>query len=141
MGTSVAQDALALAQLAELSARLQSQTETVERLVAGITNHVLYAGTILIPAEGYFLLNFGATIGAVELWNPTANLATIVSGMPTDRVATNGPGVHRVNAGTFRSVNVGARFVTVYGTAGDLYGVHAWTTGTPAGATHGGRAS
>lgn len=140
MSSNVAQDTLALAQLAELSARLQSQTETVERLVVGITNHVLFAGTIQVPTEGYWLLNYGATIGSVELWNPTANLATIVVGMPTDRVATVGPGVHRVPPGTFRSVNIGSRFATVYGTAADLLGVHAWTTGTPAGQSHGGRA-
>jgi hypothetical protein len=39
-----------------------------------------------------------------------------------------GVGVSRIGAGLFRTVPINARYLTVYGTAGDTVGIVAYTT-------------
>jgi hypothetical protein len=126
------QDSLALAQLAELSQRIMSLTETTERLASGITNHVLFAGTVTIEASGWFGFTWQATCGAIEVTNPGSNIVKVVSTMPGNDTF-QGPGVHYVQPGTFRILNIGSRYLTLYGTAADLIGVQAFTTGGIAG--------
>ena len=132
MSHDVAQDALALAQLAEVSHRLMSLTETTERLAVGITNHVLFAGTIMIETQGWYGFAWNATCGAVEITNKGANIVKVVASMPGND-SYQGAGVHYVQPGTFRILNIGARYLTLYGTASDLVGVQAFTVGGIAG--------
>jgi hypothetical protein len=128
----VAQDTLALAQLAELSHRLLSLTETTERLAVGITNHVLFAGTVQIDANGWYGFAWQATCGAIEVTNPGSNIVKVVSSAPGNDTY-QGAGVHFVQPGTFRILNIGSRVLTVYGTINDFVGVQAFTTGGVAG--------
>lgn len=132
MSKDVAQDALALAQLAELSHRLLSLTETTERLAVGITNHVLFAGTVQITADGWYGFAWNATCGAIEITNPGENIVKVVSSGPGNDTY-QGAGVHFVQPGTFRVLNIGSRVLTVYGTEDDFVGVQAFTTGGVAG--------
>jgi hypothetical protein len=132
MSHDVVHDSLALAQLAELSHRLLSLTETTERLASGITNHVLYAGTIRITADGWASFSWQATCGAVEVTNPGANVVKVVASGPGND-SNEGTGTHFVRPGTFRILNINARTFTIYGTVNDLVGVQAFTTGGVAG--------
>lgn len=133
MSRDVVQDHLALAQLAELSARLLSTTEALERLATGIRNHVLFAGTVTIGADGWFGLSFGVPCGAVEVTNTSAANTCKVVGDPPGNEPIQGPGVHYVPPKIFRVVNVDSPTITIYGTAGDRVGVQAFTTGGFAG--------
>lgn len=132
MSKDVAQDTLALAQLAELSHRLLSLTETTERLAVGITNHVLFAGSITIDSNGWYSFAWNATCGSVEVTNPGANQVKVVSSGPGNE-SYQGAGVHFVKPATFRILNIGSRVLTIYGTANDVIGVQAFTTGGVAG--------
>lgn len=127
-----AQESLALAQLAELSHRLISLTETTERLASGVTNHVLFAGTITIGTDGWYPFGWDATCGSVEITNPGENTVKVSSTSPGNE-GVQGPGMHYVQPGTFRILNIGSRMLTIYGTAGDLVGVQAFTIGGFAG--------
>lgn len=130
MSNDVAQDHLALAQLAELSARLVSHTETVERLVNGIRNHVLFAGTVTIGADGWYHFGWGAMCGSVEITNvSTTNTLVVAASWPSGVAPDNGPGVHKVPPKIWRLVNIDSPTVTIYGTAGDEVGVQAFTVG------------
>jgi hypothetical protein len=134
-----AEDSLVLAQLAELTQRLTSQTETTERLANGIINHVLFAGTVTLPAAdptgvSYVPFQYGATCGSVEITNSGTNLVTVLASVHSGVVPTTGTGVHQVKPGRWRVLNIGSRFFTVYGTAGDVVGVQAFTVGGQFGA-------
>lgn len=135
MGHSDAEDAYARAQLAELSHRLLSMTETVERLVSGITNHVLFAGTVFLdkPAAdasgGYFTFQFGAPCGSVEIHNTSESDVIVVEPGPANVRPIQGPGVHYIEPGTWRSVNLDQRVFTIWGATNQRVGVQALTVG------------
>lgn len=133
MSRDLAQDTLALAQLAELSHRLLSHTETVERLAAGIVNHTLFAGTVTLndapDGTGFWTFEFRATCGSIEVWNTSASDDLIVAPGAAGIQPIQGPGVHYIEPGIWRNVNVDSRVVTVWGTAGQLVGVQAFTVG------------
>lgn len=126
-------DALTLGELGELQARILSQTESIERLANGIVNHVLFAGTIQLPPAvngvSSWSFQFGSTCGSVEISVPGTNVVTVAASTPSGDVPTVGTGIHKVQDGTWRLLNIGQRFFTVYGTAADFVGVQAFTTG------------
>lgn len=138
MSRDLAQDTLALAQLAELSHRLISLTETTERLANGITNHVLFAGTVTLQTsaegDGFWTFQFGATCGSVEVHNvDDADQLVVAPGAANSR-PIHGPGVHYIAPGTWRVVNVDQRVFTVWGPPALLVGVQALTVGGLTGA-------
>jgi hypothetical protein len=129
MTRDLAQDTLAVAQLAQLSHDLQSLTQTTERLAVGITNHVLFAGTVELGTGGFWTFSWGATCGSIEVHNVAETDPIIVSPGAANVQPRLGPGVHYIPAGIWRSVNVDSRMVTLWGTAGQLVGVQALTVG------------
>ena len=133
MSNDVASDHLALAQLAELSARLLSATETVERLANGIRNHVLFAGTVTLNSDGLWTFGWGAMCGSAEITNVSASTTLTVAPGISSVAPLQGPGVHKIQPQTFRIVNIDSSTMTIYGTAGDTVGVQAFTTGGLAG--------
>lgn len=138
MSRDLAQDTLALAELAELSHRLTSLTETVERLAVGITNHVLFAGTVTLntfpDGEGFWTFQFAATCGSVEVHNTGVTEQLVVAPGSANARPVHGPGVHYIEPGTWRVVNIDQRVFTVWGPAAQLVGVQALTVGGLTGA-------
>ncbi len=133
---SSVQDNLALAELAELSHDLRSLTTTVERLATGITNHVLFAGTVRLDQPdglgaggGFYTFTFSATCGSLEVHNTTESGTLVVTPGAANVQPIAGPGCHYVQAGTWRTVNVDRRTVTIWGPVNTLVGVQALTVG------------
>ena len=129
MSKDVAQDALALAQLAELSHRLLSATETMERLTVGITNHVLFAGSVTLDSTGQYTFQWQARCGAIEITNPDATQTLKVVPTAGGNDTYQGPGVHYVQPATYRVLNMDSQIVTITGTANKVIGVQAFTIG------------
>lgn len=108
---------------------LMHSTETTERLTNGIVNSVLEVATRTIPSDGYITGNYGATIGAVEIFNHGANDLTVASGAG-GTPPQGGTGVSIVPPGVSRTIHVNSRAFTVYGTVGDRVGYQAFTKGS-----------
>ena len=128
----------ALAELAELSHRLLTTTETVERLASGITNHVLFAGTVTLltgpESTFYWTFQFGAPCGVAEVHNWSSTDDLVVEPGPANVRPVQGPGVHYIKPGTFRMCNLDQRVFTIWGSSAQLVGVQALTIGGIVGA-------
>ncbi len=107
---------------------LEHRSETAERLATGVTNSVLEVSTVTMPTEGYIQRAYQTTCGAIEIHNSGANRVTVVNSTAGTR-PTQGIGVSHVEPGTGRTVNVNSRVVTIWGTAGDLVGIQAFSVG------------
>lgn len=100
-----------------------------ERLASGVVNNVLQVGTFTLDTTGQFNLSWQTTCGCVEIFNHSAaNLMTVVAGA-SGIAPVGGAGVSRIPFGIRRVVNINAHGITVFGTAGDVFGLQAWTTG------------
>jgi hypothetical protein len=124
---NAAEESLVLAQLAEHTANLLTLTQTVERLTTGIVNHTLFAGTVELDANGQYPFIWGATCGSVDIWNASETNSIVVTSSVLGSSGRVGPGVHYVPPGSWRNLAIGTRFLSLYGVAGDLVGVQAWT--------------
>lgn len=111
---------------------LTHSTQTTERLTNGIVNSVLEVATKAIPAapNNFVTLDYGATIGAVEVFNHGTNVMTVASGGGSGVQPLGGTGVSRIEPGTGRVINVNSRSAVIYGTAGDYVGYQAFTRGS-----------
>jgi hypothetical protein len=110
---------------------LLHSTETAERLTNGIMNHVLEVATRAFPAApgNYIVLDYGATIGAIEIYNHGATYITVASGGGSGILPQGGTGVSRIDPGKSRTINVNSRSAVIYGAAGEFVGYQAFTKG------------
>jgi hypothetical protein len=107
----------------------QHVSEISERLASGVVNHVLQAGTWQLDTTGQYSVSWGATCGCVDIYNFSADTTMVIVPNQSGIVPTAGVGVHRIPFGVRRTVNINARSITVFGKAGDLAGIQAFTTG------------
>ena len=115
--------------LQQMSYSNQHMSVIAERLSSGVANNVLQAGTFIIDTTGQYSVSWGTTCGCVDLYNFSADTAMVLVPNQSGLVPTAGVGVHRFPFGVRRTVNVFARSITVFGKAGDLFGLQAFTTG------------
>lgn len=110
---------------------LTHSTQTAERLTNGIINSVLEVATRTIPAapNNFVTLDYGSTIGAVEIFNHGTYVMTVAAG-GTGVQPQGGTGVSRIEPGTGRTININSRTAVIYGTPGDVVGYQAFTRGT-----------
>lgn len=106
-------------------------TEAAERTGTGVVNHVLQVGTGIFDADGRVTLDFGVPIGSIEV-NAIDGDVTVAAGGPISGTTApaSGTGVYIVEENTMRRVNIGARQVTLYGTATERVSYQAFTTGS-----------
>ena len=113
----------------QLSYANQHTSVIAERLSTGVINNVLQVGTYTLDTSGQFNISWQTTCGCVEIYNHSAaNLMTIVAGA-SGIASIGGAGTSRIPFGVRRVVNINAHGITVFGTAGDVFGLQAWTTG------------
>jgi hypothetical protein len=116
--------------LQELVRIRQTMTEYAGRLGGQIVNNVLETATLAIGADGFVTREYGVAAGAVQVFNLSgANDMTVVAGGPAGYIPPTGTGVSVVPAGKDRVINVAARQITIYGTAGDRVSFQVWTVG------------
>lgn len=122
---------LAAELLSSLRAMQATMTEFVERLGGRIINHVLEIRTRAFDTNATPIqLSYGTVIGALMVRAP-AHAVTIATGPAAAGSAapTAGLGVWTVPANTVETVPIGAREVTLYGTANDVVQYVALTSG------------
>src|SRR5688572_5015063 len=109
-------------QVARMSHALQTLSETSERLATGVKDHVLFAGSVKLLDVGNgtvfaWQFQFNATCGSAEIFNPGDNDVVVQTSTQGGNIPQFGQGTYRVPATTFRLVNIGQRYFTVYSTA------------------------
>jgi hypothetical protein len=127
-----AQRLLAAESVELLRALAQRMTEFTALLQGQVINNVLEVATVVVPATGDALVQkqYQAAVGSVEVNNTSTHTVTVVSGSNSGATPpTSGTGVYQVAAGATRLVNIGAREFTLYGTAGDTFGIQVFTRG------------
>lgn len=129
MGQDKEFSALVAGLMQQMDYNNQHLSEISEKLSSGVVNHVLLAGTFILDSAGQFSTSWGATCGCVDLFNFSTDTTMVLVPNSSGLVPTSGPGVHRFPFGTRRPVNINARSITVFGKAGDLFGIQAFTTG------------
>lgn len=122
------------AMLQELSHQTKSLSVVSERLSNGVKDHVLYAGSVTLADNGTGTVGvrafqWEATCGSIEVHNTTTHNVVVTSSTVQANPPTFGQGVHHVKANVWRLCNIGSRFLTIYGTIGDVIEVQALTTG------------
>lgn len=134
---SAAGERLAREILDELRYIRQHSSVTAERLGMYVVNNVLEVSTRIFDSDGRVVLEWQTTCGAIEVGNLTDDDVTVANGT-TAVEPLQGVGMFVVPAGARQPVNVNARAVTLFGTAGGTVTIQAWTTGyKPAGAAVG----
>lgn len=125
---SKAEQQLAEETLAILRHQAQATTELMARLGGQIINNVLEVFSGTFPAAGYFARGYGVAIGAVTVDNlaAAATLVTVSSAGPSDS-APSGVGTYVIDGGQCRTVPIGGRQVTIYGTEGQRFCFIAYT--------------
>jgi len=127
VGTDNPRDILFQGLLEQFSHNLASFTETAERLATGVVNNVLEVRTVTLDANGTASFSWGSTCGAIEVCNHTSAEPVYVSASTNSGSPT--PSMPRVDPGTWRYINVASRNVTIYGEAGAIVGIQAFTRG------------
>lgn len=116
--------------LSELRTIAQTFTSFAARLQGRLVNDVLEVRTVAIPTAGYVALDYHAAAGAITVSNPGANTVTVVAAGPSpDGVApATGTGIYKVpgSAAAARTVPVGSRQITIYGTTADVVSFVVW---------------
>lgn len=130
-----AQRVLAAELLDEFRAYAQTHTDFMARLAGGIVNDVLGVETVTFDAAGVIARQWKVAAGSVEVCNLSSDPVTVVAGGPGPGAPNVGVGVSVVPAGAIRIVNLGARQMTIYGTAGDQVSYQAVTRGGLLGTT------
>ena len=123
------QRTLAAQQLQELRTLAETTTELAARFQGQAVNNVLEIGTVILPPAGQNGHSWQAAAGSIEVDNQGTHPMTVVAASPAATAPTSGTGMYPVPANSRRVINVASREVTVYGTAGDVYGYQAFTAG------------
>jgi hypothetical protein len=126
MGTNNPTDIVMQAILEQLTYINTHSSRTAEMLSTGVVNNVLEARSYIIDATGAIALSWGTTCGAIEVTNH-GETAVYVGAGPNSGAST--PSMHQVDPGSFRTLNVASRNVTIYGAEGVKVGVQAFTRG------------
>lgn len=120
---------LAAELLQELRAIRAHMTDTNERRVGGVVNHVLEVRTATFPTSGYLTYSWSVPAGCIEVNNMGTGTVTVESGGPSSYVPAAGQGVYPVPAGTIQPVSLASQRVTLWGTSGETVAFHAFTIG------------
>jgi hypothetical protein len=125
------QDALLAEMLAEVRAERSNSTETFAQLRSSITNDVLDSGAYVLDGNGLVTQAYQTPYGSLFLANLGAGDMTVTSAPPATGAPTRGRGVHIVPAHSAALLNLAGTAWTIYGTAGDLADVQAFTRPWP----------
>jgi hypothetical protein len=112
----------------------QSFTEFAARLQGRLVNDVLQVETVIIDANATPVTRqWRAAAGSVEVNNLSTHPITVSAGGASAVAPAQGVSVYIVPAASTRTVNLAARQVTFYGTAGDSFSYQAFTAGAAPG--------
>lgn len=116
-----AQRVLTAELLAALRHQAQASTEFMERLGGQIVNNILEQWSGTFDATGIITRDYGVAAGTVTVNNLGAagHIITVSSSGQGGSAAPSGTGTGLVDGGTERTVPLGSRTMTLYGTNGD----------------------
>lgn len=108
-------------------------TELNELTRGNLLNHVLYAGTRVLPAGGVDHVDFKVPMASVAVGAVAcAGKVTAVAGPPAGSAPAGGVGVLPVRPGWWVGAPMTGPSVTLYGAAGDVVWLGAWARPQPA---------
>jgi hypothetical protein len=113
--------------LQEIRALREMSTHLMARHTGGIVNGVLAVETFLIPVQGATSRSYGTPIGSVVVFNPGGRQLTVHNAALQSSPPTVGTGVTLVPPGASVAVPVASPVFTVYGGAGDVVSIQAFT--------------
>jgi len=119
---------LAAELLGELRYVRAHTSRTAELLATGVKNNVLEVATATFNTDGVISLGWSAVCGSITVRNLSSSSTVTVASGPAS-VAPAGIGSWTVPASTCDVVNVNARVLTLYGTAGQKVCYQAFTIG------------
>jgi hypothetical protein len=110
---------------------LSDTNSRVSQLVAQragqVLNGVLFAGTLPFDASGQVTREHRVMCGSLLVINPNVGTLTVHAAPPGAGAPGQGIGVHQVPGQSFLPVAIGTHAWTIYGTAGQLVDVTAFT--------------
>lgn len=120
-------DQALLEQLAVLANQTTRMTEEMAQLRGLSLNNVLWAGTVLLDADGRANIDVGVTYASFGAWALGAAI-TVTSSSSGATAPAYGPGVFPMPGGTAMVWPMAGHELNVYGTAGDRVVVALWST-------------
>ena len=107
---------------------LSKHTSVMARLGFNDLNGVLEGRRYTLDSTGVLRLSWPSVCGSATVINPSAHALVVVAGdSASTSVPPPGPGQSDVPASSYVNCVIGARSVTIYGTAGDIFTVQAFT--------------
>jgi len=130
-----ARDLIAAETLQELRHAYETNTALVARIAGQIINDTLEVATYVIPATGVVSNQYKVAAGCIEVENfSNANQMIVVARADaTGSPPSQGTGMRPIAKGTCRVVALNSHAWSIYGTAGDVVSVQAFTAGAAPG--------
>lgn len=113
--------------LQELRLLRATTTEEAGKLRGQLLNDVLEVGTYVIGADGTLSRSYNVPCGSVAVINLSTSEMAVTSSAPGPSAPAGGVGVTIVPAGSWLSVPIGSRNVTIYGAVGARLSLQAFT--------------
>ncbi len=117
--------------LAEFRAAQAHSTQLFARFRSSITNDVLDSGAYILDANGLATTSYQTPYGSLFVVNLGVGDMTVTGSPPAMGAPSNGRGVTVVPAHSAMLINLAGTAWTIYGTAGDLVDVQAFTRPWP----------
>jgi len=118
--------------LAEIRLMRETNSEVAAHFRSGVLNEVLAVRMVVLDADGTASLEFRSMVGSVVVANHNAAGNITVSSSPkAASVGNQGSGQFLIRPGVAASVPIGSHTVTLYGTAGNVVSVQAFTSRVP----------
>lgn len=96
-------------------------TELAELSRGNIVNHVLFSGTIQIPASGTFSMDFAVPMASVAVQASITGGSITVAAAPLSTTApSSGIGVASIDTNALLCIPMTGRILSFYGSSGDL---------------------
>lgn len=129
-----AMDIYAAEVLAQLRNLNQTMTEQAARVAGRMVNNVIHVATYLFVADAAgatpsVTIDCRVAAGSIDVVNlAAANVVTVAAGPPMAYAPPSGIGVGVVLGASHRTLAIGGRQITLYGTAGDRVSVQVFAT-------------
>jgi len=118
--------------LEELRLIRETTSSAAARLNSGVVNDVLAVRMVTLDADGVYSTDFRTMVGSVAVFNHNAAGNIIVSSGPkASSIGAQGSGQALIRPGIAAVVPIGSHTVTLYGTAGNIVTLHAFTSRVP----------
>jgi hypothetical protein len=118
-------------ELADAVHALRTMTEEIGKLRSQIVNDVLTSELLTLDSSGLAVREFRVPFGSVAIANHSAADVVVHAGGSMGATPGTGRGIHRVPAGTERTINLAHHMLTLFGAPGASISLEVFTKAQP----------